>query len=240
MKSSLKSSLGEKLYYSISEVSRLTDLEQYVLRYWETEFSQLKPAKNSSGNRIYTNREIKLILLIKKLLIEEKYTIAGAKKILQDFKKIDEKGESVFIIEPKNSSSGSIVIITNPENKSELLKAIQNIDNSSEIFSSLLESTDLSINFLAENVFEMTPKTLSKYKNENVKMTSLISEQALKLKSLFELGIEVFGSKAEFSEWLKDQNIGLGYKKPAELLNTSTGIDLIYEELKRIEFGATA
>lgn len=75
----------KKLYYSISEVSRITDLEQYVLRYWETEFEQLKPAKNSSGNRIYTNKDIKLILLIKKLLKEEKYTIEGAKKILKNF-----------------------------------------------------------------------------------------------------------------------------------------------------------
>ncbi len=75
----------KKLYYSISEVSRITDLEQYVLRYWETEFDQLNPAKNSSGNRIYTNKDIKLILLIKKLLKEEKYTIEGAKKILKNY-----------------------------------------------------------------------------------------------------------------------------------------------------------
>jgi DNA-binding transcriptional MerR regulator len=75
----------KKLYYSISEVSRITDLEQYVLRYWETEFEQLKPAKNSSGNRIYTNKDIKLILFIKKLLKEEKYTIEGAKKILKSY-----------------------------------------------------------------------------------------------------------------------------------------------------------
>jgi DNA-binding transcriptional MerR regulator len=80
----------KKLYYSISEVSRITDLEQYVLRYWETEFEQLKPAKNSSGNRIYTNKDIKLILLIKKLLKEEKYTIEGAKKILKNFNVTDE------------------------------------------------------------------------------------------------------------------------------------------------------
>lgn len=86
----------KKLYYSISEVSRITDLEQYVLRYWETEFEQLKPAKNSSGNRIYTNKDIKLILLIKKLLKEEKYTIEGAKKILKNFNvsdDVDEKGD---------------------------------------------------------------------------------------------------------------------------------------------------
>ena len=74
-----------KLYYSISEVSKLTGLEQYILRYWETEFDLLKPGKNRAGNRIYTNKDIKLILQIKKLLREEKYTIEGAKKILSDF-----------------------------------------------------------------------------------------------------------------------------------------------------------
>ncbi len=74
----------KKLYYSISEVSRLTGLEQYILRYWETEFEQLKPGKNRAGNRIYTNKDIKLILQIKQLLREEKYTIEGAKKILDE------------------------------------------------------------------------------------------------------------------------------------------------------------
>src|SRR4030065_1867001 len=75
----------KKLYYSISEVSRLTNLEQYILRYWETEFELLKPGKNRAGNRIYTNKDIKLILQIKKLLREEKYTIEGAKKFLINF-----------------------------------------------------------------------------------------------------------------------------------------------------------
>ncbi len=74
----------KKLYYSISEVSKLTDLEQYILRYWETEFEQLNPSKNRAGNRIYTNKDINLILKIKKLLREEKYTIEGAKKILAE------------------------------------------------------------------------------------------------------------------------------------------------------------
>ena len=75
----------KKLYYSISEVSKITDIEQYVLRYWETEFEQLKPQKNRAGNRIYTNKDIQLILYIKELLREKKYTIEGAKKILEDF-----------------------------------------------------------------------------------------------------------------------------------------------------------
>ena len=74
----------KKLYYSISEVSKLTEIEQYVLRYWETEFDQLKPQKNRAGNRIYTNKDIQLILYIKELLREKKYTIEGAKKILED------------------------------------------------------------------------------------------------------------------------------------------------------------
>ncbi|MCR4417961.1 MAG: MerR family transcriptional regulator [Ignavibacteria bacterium] len=75
----------KKLYYSISEVSKITGLEQYVLRYWENEFEQLKPQKNRAGNRIYTNKDIQLILFLKKLLREEKYTIDGAKKVLQNY-----------------------------------------------------------------------------------------------------------------------------------------------------------
>lgn len=81
----------KKLYYSISEVSKITELEQYVLRYWETEFDNLKPAKNLAGNRIYTNKDIKLILFIKKLLRDEKYTIEGAKKIIKNLDSKDEK-----------------------------------------------------------------------------------------------------------------------------------------------------
>ena len=75
----------KKLYYSISEVSKITDIEQYVLRYWETEFNELNPQKNRAGNRIYTNKDIRLILYIKELLREKKYTIEGAKKILENY-----------------------------------------------------------------------------------------------------------------------------------------------------------
>jgi DNA-binding transcriptional MerR regulator len=74
----------KKLYYSISEVSKITGLEQYVLRYWENEFEELKPAKNRAGNRIYTNKDIQVILKIKKLLKDEKYTIEGAKKLIKE------------------------------------------------------------------------------------------------------------------------------------------------------------
>jgi DNA-binding transcriptional MerR regulator len=93
-------SLGiKKLYYSISEVSKLTDLEQYVLRYWESEFEQLKPAKNRAGNRIYTNRDIKLILYIKKLLRDERYTIEGAKQVLKTYTPEEDTGEQLELID---------------------------------------------------------------------------------------------------------------------------------------------
>ena len=63
----------KKLYYSIGEVSEMTDLKSYVLRYWETEFSQLKPPKNRAGNRTYRQKDIEVILNIKDLLYKKKY-----------------------------------------------------------------------------------------------------------------------------------------------------------------------
>lgn len=89
----------KKLYYSISEVSKITDLEQYVLRYWESEFEQLKPAKNRAGNRIYTNKEIKLILYIKRLLRDERYTIEGAKQVLISYVPDTDTGEQLELID---------------------------------------------------------------------------------------------------------------------------------------------
>jgi len=97
----------KKLYYSISEVSKITDMEQYVLRYWESEFEQLNPQKNRAGNRIYTNKDIQIILHIKSLLREKKYTIEGAKKILINFKlePILVKDESEYSVENENIST---------------------------------------------------------------------------------------------------------------------------------------
>ena len=69
----------KKLYYSIGEVSRMTDLKAYVLRYWETEFKQLKPPKNRAGNRTYRQSDLDLILFIKDLLYNKKFTIEGAR-----------------------------------------------------------------------------------------------------------------------------------------------------------------
>ena len=72
-----------KKYFKIREVCEETGLESHVLRFWETEFAQLKPRKNNSGHRTYTREDIDLILKIKKLLHEEGFTISGAKKQLE-------------------------------------------------------------------------------------------------------------------------------------------------------------
>jgi DNA-binding transcriptional MerR regulator len=72
--------IPEKLFYKIGEVSTIAQVEPYVLRYWESEFSFLKPRKNKAGQRIYTKKNVELVLQIKNLLYKEKYTIAGVKK----------------------------------------------------------------------------------------------------------------------------------------------------------------
>ncbi len=72
-------------FFSIGDVCELTDLKPHVLRYWESQFKFLNPSKNRSGNRVYTRREVELVMLVKHLLYTEKYTIDGARQ------KVDEQ-----------------------------------------------------------------------------------------------------------------------------------------------------
>jgi DNA-binding transcriptional MerR regulator len=74
----------DKLFYKIGEVSKIADVEPYVLRYWESEFPFLKPRKSKSGQRIYVKKDLELIFQIKKLLYEDRYTIEGVRKKLGD------------------------------------------------------------------------------------------------------------------------------------------------------------
>ncbi|TVQ66674.1 MAG: MerR family transcriptional regulator [Balneolaceae bacterium] len=76
----------KKLYYSIGEVSELTNVEPHVLRYWETIFKELSPRKNRAGNRTYREKDITLILKLKDLIQDNKYSTAGAQKVLEDEK----------------------------------------------------------------------------------------------------------------------------------------------------------
>jgi DNA-binding transcriptional MerR regulator len=74
-------------FFSIGDVCVMTDLKPHVLRYWESQFKFLSPAKNRSGNRVYQRREIEMVMLVKHLLYTEKYTIDGARQKLDEFKK---------------------------------------------------------------------------------------------------------------------------------------------------------
>ena len=77
-------------FFSIGEVCALTDLKPHVLRYWESQFRFLNPAKNRSGNRVYKSREVELIMLVKHLLYNEKYTIDGARLRIEQYRKSGE------------------------------------------------------------------------------------------------------------------------------------------------------
>ncbi len=74
----------KKLYHSITEAATLIGEEQHVLRYWEREFPQLRPQKNRAGNRVYTQRDLAVLMVIKQLLREKRYTVAGAREYLKN------------------------------------------------------------------------------------------------------------------------------------------------------------
>lgn len=82
--------LPNKLYYRIGEVAKILGVKPYVLRYWETEFSVLKPGKTPSRHRLYRRRDVETLLEIKRLLYEEGFTIAGAKKRIKEVERNEE------------------------------------------------------------------------------------------------------------------------------------------------------
>jgi DNA-binding transcriptional MerR regulator len=77
--------IPNKLYFRIGEVSDLVGVKPYVLRYWESEFTDIKPSKSKSGQRLYKRRDVEMLVRIKELLYEERFTINGARKRLKDF-----------------------------------------------------------------------------------------------------------------------------------------------------------
>jgi DNA-binding transcriptional MerR regulator len=94
-------SIPDKLYFRIGDVARLCSLPAYVLRFWETEFPQLKPHKGGSGQRLYRKRDVEIVLEIKRLLYDEGFTIAGARKSLA------EKRAPLTAVDSQNGTSQS-------------------------------------------------------------------------------------------------------------------------------------
>ena len=113
----------KRRYYSISDVAEITELKTHILRFWESEFSQLRPRKNRAGNRAYTERDIKIVRLIKHLLYEEKYTIEGAKMRL----KADREMLDTQLALPLNDTDKKVKIDNSgiEEIRKDLLKVIE-------------------------------------------------------------------------------------------------------------------
>ena len=93
----------DRLYYRIGEVSRITGLKPHVLRYWESEFKVIKPHKGGSLQRLYRRKDLDLILKIKRLLYEEGFTIAGAKKKIRDLERLENKQLKLKLVEKKSN-----------------------------------------------------------------------------------------------------------------------------------------
>jgi len=113
--------IPEKQYFKIGEVSEILDVEPYVLRYWESEFKILKPTRTRARQRLYHKKDLELLLEIKHLLYDEKFTIAGAKKRLQEMKKQNSA-------EKKAKRPAKAV-----KNKEELEVSEYNTENNSQI-----------------------------------------------------------------------------------------------------------
>src|SRR5690242_70950 len=122
---------AEKMYRSISEVSTLLEVKPHVLRYWETQFTSLKPRKNRAGNRMYRPEEIKLLYTIKELLYARRYTIAGARKTLLAEKKqpsgqmemgFKDAGRKVTLTEVREDLKKLAALLREPPVKRRVLK----------------------------------------------------------------------------------------------------------------------
>ncbi len=95
--------LSNKLYFRIGEVAKIVGVKPYVLRYWETEFPILKPGKTPSRHRLYRRRDVEILLDIKRLLYEEGFTIAGAKKRLKDGQRLSDETPPLSQADPEVS-----------------------------------------------------------------------------------------------------------------------------------------
>jgi len=103
---------SERLYYRIGEVSRITGLKPHVLRYWESEFRVIKPHKEGSFQRLYRRKDLDLILKIKKLLYEDGFTIAGAKKKIRDVERAENSQTQWRLVGKKPEGKDHELLVT--------------------------------------------------------------------------------------------------------------------------------
>ena len=115
----------ERLYYRIGEVSRITGLKPHVLRYWESEFKVIKPHKEGSLQRLYRRKDLDLILKIKKLLYEDGFTIAGAKKKIRDLERVENKQMKLKRVEKGSNGNAHEFLIALQEELKGIRKMLE-------------------------------------------------------------------------------------------------------------------
>jgi DNA-binding transcriptional MerR regulator len=116
---------SERLYYRIGEVSRITGLKPHVLRYWESEFKVIKPHKGGSFQRLYRRKDLDLILKIRKLLYEEGFTIAGAKKKIRDLERPENRQMQLRLVEKKPNEKDHELLVAVQEELKGIRKMLE-------------------------------------------------------------------------------------------------------------------
>jgi DNA-binding transcriptional MerR regulator len=116
---------SERLYYRIGEVSRITGLKPHVLRYWESEFKVIRPYKGGSLQRLYRKKDLDLILKIRKLLYEEGFTIAGAKKKIRDLERAENKQMKLGRVEKRSKEEDRELLVSIREELKGIRKMLE-------------------------------------------------------------------------------------------------------------------
>jgi DNA-binding transcriptional MerR regulator len=116
---------SERLYYRIGEVSRITGLKPHVLRYWESEFKVIKPHKGGSLQRLYRRKDLDLILKIRKLLYQDGFTIAGAKKKIRDLERVENRQLKLKLVEKRSNGKDHELLVTIREELKGIRKMLE-------------------------------------------------------------------------------------------------------------------
>lgn len=132
------------------------------------------------------------------------------------------------------------VVIPQSQSRQHIIDGLDSDIKSDVILERFMKLSGMPNKVLAEKVLEISPKTLLSYRNSPKDLPVRIKEHILKLEDLFKKGLELFETPEKFNRWLKSESFGLGYSVPLNMIKSITGIDLVMEELIRIEFGATA
>jgi DNA-binding transcriptional MerR regulator len=139
-------SIPEKLFFKIGEVCELVDVQPHVLRYWESEFPMLAPQKNKAGQRVYRRKDVEMVVRIRELLYDEKFTIAGAKRKLQSelrggsgarLKVVTPEVEAELSTEAKSVDQGNATV--SPQSR----RSLKRIRRELEALLTMLESDDI-------------------------------------------------------------------------------------------------